>query len=194
MQGGMKASAPGRGTMIPVFSMSKLRKVRAGAAKRVARMRGAEGSTLLEFALTLPIFLTALTATASFSLGLYSMQQLSSATSGAIQTVATSRGLTTDTDPCALAVSSITSALPNWTASNFTYTLSITSPPTAPATVPVTQSQTGTGNGFSCASLEPYQTINYPVTLKVSYAYSWLPVLIFRPSSAIAATEGAMSY
>jgi Flp pilus assembly protein TadG len=173
--------------MIPICKLRRPQWLRAGAAKRFARRRSEEGSTLVEFAVTLPIFLTVLTGAASFSLALYGMQQLSNATSAAVQSVADGRALTSD--PCAAAVSSITSTLPTWSATKFTYTLTITdSTETAHKYGPTT------GSSFSCTAGETYQSENFPVTLQVSYAYSWLPILAFSPSSALSATEGTMSF
>jgi Flp pilus assembly protein TadG len=174
--------------MIPICNLRGMRMLFAGAARRVARMRSQEGSTLVEFAVTLPVFLTALTGAASFSLALYNMQQLSNATSVAVQAVADERGMATD--PCAVAASSVASTLPNWLAGNFTYTMWITDGSTGVAT----QEGPTTGGGFSCPSGESIQSENYPVTLTISYKYSWLPILAFSPSSNLSATEGTMSY
>ena len=112
--------------MIQFCNLRILRSMCARAAKRLARLRSEEGATLMETAVTLPVFLGALAVGASVSLGLYNVQQLSNASSIAITAVAENRGLTAD--PCKLAVSSITATLPHWTAGNFTYTLTISYP------------------------------------------------------------------
>jgi Flp pilus assembly protein TadG len=161
------------------------------AAKRLAGLSKETGTTLMETAVTLPVFLGALTVGASVSLGLYSVQQLSNATSAAVVTVAEERGLATD--PCALAVSSMTATLPHWTASKFTYTLTISYQNSSGGTTSTTYGPTA-GSGFSCTAGEALQTGDYPVTLKVSYAYAWLPMVGSHPTGNIAATEGTMSY
>jgi len=168
-----------------------LRMMLARAAKGIVRWRSEEGNALLEFAWVLPVLFGVLTAAASFSLALYNMQQLSNATSTTVQTIADSRGLTTDTDPCALAASTMATALPKWSPAKFTYTLTITD-----STSTAHQYGPTTGSGFTCSAGAAEQSENYPIALKVSYAYSWIPILGFNTSnwSALTATEGTMSY
>jgi Flp pilus assembly protein TadG len=173
--------------MIPICNPGRLRMLFARAAGRVAQIGSEEGTSLLEFAITGVVFFTVLTGAASFSLALYSMQQLSNATSSAIQSVSELRGITTD--PCKAAVTSITGTLPNWTASKFTYTMWITD-----STGKANKFGPTTGSGFSCTGGVTDQTENYPVTLTVSYAYSWIPILGLSPKSPLTATEGTMSY
>jgi Flp pilus assembly protein TadG len=177
--------------MIQFCNLRILRSMCARAAKRLARLRSEEGATLMETAVTLPVFLGALAVGASVSLGLYNVQQLSNASSIAITAVAENRGLTAD--PCKLAVSSITATLPHWTAGNFTYTLTISYPTSTGTTSTVTYGPT-TGSGFTCPAGVGYQAENYAVTLKVGYAYSWLPIVGSHSTGTIAATEGTMSY
>lgn len=152
--------------------------------------RGEEGAALLEFAITLPMLMMVLTGTASFSLGLYFLQQIGNATSSAALTVAGAAGvgLNNTDDPCAWAVSSVTSALPNLTASKLTYTLTVTdSSGTAHKYGPTT------GSSFSCTAGYALEAPNEPVVLTVSYAYTWLPVLNFSPSSSLTSTEAAVA-
>lgn len=186
---GMEASAPGGGTMIPICKPRVMRMLLARATQCVARMRSEEGSTLVEFALTATVLFAVLTGAGSFSVALYNLQKLSNATSSAVQAVADERGIATD--PCGVAVSSITSSLPTWTAGNFTYTLWITN-----SSGTTTEGPT-TGSGFTCPTGETVQSENYPVTLQVSYKYSWLPIVGWTPHGAtsnLTATEGTMSY
>jgi Flp pilus assembly protein TadG len=93
-------------------------------SRRAFGRRGEEGAALLEFAITLPLLMTVLTGTASFSLALYLLQQIGNATSTAAQLLGAEQGLITD--PCATVVTSVTKSLPNLTASKITYTVSIT--------------------------------------------------------------------
>jgi Flp pilus assembly protein TadG len=156
----------------------------ARRSRRAFGRRGEEGAALLEFAITLPLLMTVLTGTASFSLGLYLLQQIGNATSTAAQLLGAEQGLITD--PCKTVVTSVTGSLPNLTASKITYTVSITdSSGTA-------HSQTATGSTFSCTSLASDMAPNEPVTVTVSYAYSWLPILNFSPSSGLSSSETAL--
>lgn len=145
---------------------------------------GEEGSAeLVEFAFVLPGLMIVLTGTISFALALYNMQQLNNATGNAVQVVADEAGLITD--PCAQAVTSVTAALPNWTASKFTYTMVITDSSNGTHTYGPT-----TGSSFSCTAGATEEAQNYPIVLTVSYAYTWLPILKFSPSSPLTSTEG----
>jgi Flp pilus assembly protein TadG len=153
---------------------------------RGLRLRGEEGGALVEFAVTIPLMMTVLTGTASFSMALYYLQQLGNATSTAVQLVGAEQGLTTD--PCATAVTSITSTLPSWNAKNLTYTLTITNSSGTATTYGPT-----TGSSFSCTAGASELAPNEPVSLSVSFAYSWLPVYKFSPSSALTASDAAMA-
>ncbi len=158
-------------------------------ARRVRRAfgrRGEEGAALLEFAVTLPLLMTVLTGTASFSLALYCLQQIGNAASTAAQLLGAEQGLITD--PCKTVATSVTGSLPNLTASKITYTVSITDSSGTVHTTPATQ-----GSSFSCTSYASYMAPNEPVSVTVSYAYSWLPVLNFSPSSSLTSTETALA-
>ena len=155
-------------------------------AKRALRFGGEDGGALVEFAVTLPLFMTVLTGTASFSLAFYSLQQLGNATSNAAQLVAAEQGLLTD--PCATTVTSVTGSLPGWTASKLTYTETITdSSGTAHTYGPTT------GSSFSCTAGAALEAPNEPVSVTVSYSYTWLPVLAFSPSSSLTSSETALA-
>src|SRR5579862_5410669 len=62
------------------FGVRRLANSLVRATKRVLRFGGEEGGALVEFAVTLPLFVTVITGTASLSLGAYSLQQLANAT------------------------------------------------------------------------------------------------------------------
>ena len=156
-----------------------------GRICRALRLAGEEGGALAEFAVTLPLMLTVLTGAASFCLALYSFQQLSNATSTAAQQLAAEQGLITD--PCATMVTTVTSALPNWTASKLTYTVTITDANGAAHTYGPTA-----GSSFSCTAGAANMAANEPLTVQVSYQYTWFPILDFSPSSALGATETAL--
>jgi Flp pilus assembly protein TadG len=154
--------------------------------KRVFGSRGEEGAALLEFAVTLPLFLTVLTGTASFSLALYFLQQIGNATSTASQLLGAEAGLITD--PCASTVTSVTASLPNMTASKITYTVVITDSGGTAHTYGPTA-----GSSFSCTAGAAEMAPNEPVTVTVKYSYSWLPILAFSPSSSLVSSETALA-
>lgn len=149
------------------------------------RLLGEQGSALVEMSVTLPLLVTVLTGSASFSLALYSFQQLGNVTSTSVQLLGAEQGLITD--PCATAVSSVTTALPNWTASKVTYTLTITDSSGTAHTFGPTS-----GSSFSCTSGASEMAANEPVSLKVAYQYTWFPILDFSPSSNISVTQSAL--
>jgi Flp pilus assembly protein TadG len=155
--------------------------------------RGDEGAALLEFAITMPLLMIVLLGTVSFSLALYNLQQIGNATSSAAMSVGGEAGLFPNNDPCAAAKSFVTGALPNMTPASLGLTLVITD------TSLNTDKYTGTGASFSCTSA-PAMEANYPVTLTVSYAYSWfgiphfatLPGFTFVPSGNLTSTQAAI--
>jgi Flp pilus assembly protein TadG len=183
-----EASAAGAGRKVMKLDMGLRRQVRfmSRAVKRAMRLRGEEGGALLEFAITLPLLMTVLTGAASFSLAFYSLQQLGNAVSSASQLVAAEQGLITD--PCAQAVTSVTGSLPGWTASKLTYTMVITDSSGSAHTYGPTA-----GSSFSCTAGAALEAPNEPVTLTVSYAYTWMPILAFSPSSPLTSTEAALA-
>jgi Flp pilus assembly protein TadG len=165
-----------------------LRKLAGSNVRRLMRavgFRGEEGGALVEFAVTLPLFLTVLTGTASFSLGLYFVQQIGNATSSAAMSLGGEAGLFPNNDPCAAAKSFVTGALPNLAPSKLTLKLVLTD------TNLGTDTYNGTGSTFSC-STAPAMEANYPVTLTVTYSYQWMPILKFSPSSSLSSTQAAI--
>jgi Flp pilus assembly protein TadG len=182
----MRKPAEPRGeTMKMGNGLRKIGNLFARRSRRAFGRRGEEGAALLEFAITLPLLMTVLTGTASFSLALYLLQQIGNATSTAAQLLGADVGLVSD--PCNVVVKSVTGSLPNLTASKITYTVSITDNTGTVHTTPAT-----TGSSFSCTSYASYMYANYPVTVTVSYAYSWLPILGFSPSSGLSSSETAL--
>jgi len=151
-----------------------------------------EGSQLVEMAVVAPLLLIILTGMASFGMALYSQQQLGLAAANAVQAVATGTSLISD--PCATVESDVTKSLPQWTAANITYTLTIYTKSTSSVVA------TGTGTSFSCTSDAVDLTTFQPVVLKVSYPYSWFPIFqwakygtSFTPSGSLSTTQAAMA-
>jgi Flp pilus assembly protein TadG len=136
-----------------------------------------EGTQLVEMAFVAPIMMLMLTGLASFGMALYSYQQLGYAVATAAEEVGAAQGVTVS-DPCAQIESIVTSLLPNWSVSKFTYTVAITSP-SGTTTTPAT-----TGSGFSCASDESDMTMGYPMRVTVSYQYNWFSVFTWRPDNS----------
>ncbi|MGA9061056.1 MAG: TadE/TadG family type IV pilus assembly protein [Terracidiphilus sp.] len=169
----------------------------AGRVKRALGRRGEEGAALLEFALTLPLLLAILTGTASISLGLYILQEIGNADSAGAQCLAGIAG--NSADPCAWVATQIAASLPNLTLSNASFTVTVTNAsgtttygPFTPSSAPSAMC-TAAGNAGSSP-----EVANYPVTVTVTYVYSWLPVMnwgagwsIFNvnPTSNLTATE-----
>ena len=162
---------------------------------RLARLRGEDGSELIEFAFVFPALMAVLTLVASAAMGFYNYQQLANATATAVQYVADDQGLVTD--PCATAVTQVTSSwqLKGWTAANFSYAISITDSTGTAHRFPTTGMDTGTA--FTCTSLATDVAPNEPVVLTVSYSYNWFPVFnaIYtgRPGGKPVATTGALT-
>jgi Flp pilus assembly protein TadG len=160
-----------------------------------------EGSQLVEMAVVAPMLLVILTGMASFGMALYSQQQLGLATANAVQAVAT--GASYVTNPCSTIEADEVAGLPNWTAANLTYTITITM---VSGTTTTTQTDTWTGTNYpsdcTTTDLTDLTSTNaqfQPLTLKVSYPYSWFPIFswskygsTFKPSGNLQTTQAAM--
>ncbi len=183
----------GRGKEMKIgFDLRRHGRTLACVARRALRLRREEGgSELVEFAFVLPGLMIVLTGTVSFALALYCLQQLGNATANAVQTVAAEAALASD--PCAQAVTSVTSALSGWDTTKLTYTMVITYP-SGGTTVAASYGPT-TGSGFTCVAgaSELLGSQNYPIVLTVKYDYAWLPILKFTPSSPLISTQGAIA-
>ena len=168
----------------------------ARVASQALRFRGEEGGSLVELAIFAPLLFLILTGAASFTMAFFTLQQLGNATSSAVQAIAAEQG--SNADPCNLAMTTIQGDLPGFTAANLSYTLVVTSTTGTGTTFSSTSGSYGTNTSFSCGGTDTTSTNfapNEPVTLTVSYTYSWLPVLKFTPTSKspLTATETAMA-
>ncbi len=148
--------------------------------------RGEEGSALVEFALTLPMLFGLIYLAASLTLGMYNLQQLGNATSATAMAVGSDAGLFPGNDPCAYAETTMVASLPTWKAANFTYKLTITDASDA------SHAYSGSGTSFSCTTA-PSMGPNYPVTLTVSYTYSWLGIPAMPFFNAGTKTAGVLA-
>ena len=163
-----------------MWSLRRRAHLRARSMKRRFGFRSEEGAALVEFAVTLPLFMMVLTGTASFSLGLYFLQQIGNATSTTAQQLGAEAGLITD--PCATAASTISAALPNLSPSKISYTITVTD-----------SSGSYSSSAANCTTLGGHLVANYPVTVTVSYQYSWMPVFRFSPSSSLVSSQTALA-
>jgi Flp pilus assembly protein TadG len=160
-----------------------------------------EGSQLVEMAVVAPLLLVILTGMASFGMALYSQQQLGLATANAAQAVAT--GASYITNPCQSVEADVTSGLPNWTAASFNYTITITMV-TSGTTTTQTDTWKGTSYPADCTTTDLTDLTStpaqfHPFTLKVTYPYSWFPIMnwgsygsTIKPSGNLTSTQAAM--
>jgi len=151
------------------------------------------GSTAVESALvTLFIFTPLVLGLFSCAMALVAYQQLGYATMTATQTLAAGRGVMSD--PCKSAANSITSQLSNWSPNNFTYTVTITSTVDAVNTTTSYGPYTGTANATCTAASTTLtnaigDTNGNPVTLHVTYSYSWFPIFGSKITGNLAAED-----
>lgn len=153
---------------------------RVRGLKRILGRRQEEGSALVEFALTLPLFIAVLMGTTSFSLGLYVMQQIGNAASAVTLSIG-AQGRESS-DPCAMIATQVTQMLPGLTAGNLTYSVTVTDASGDPTTYgpfspPSSGTCTAAGDG-STATAPMAQ--NEPVQVTITYSYSWLPFLNYN--------------
>jgi Flp pilus assembly protein TadG len=150
-----------------------------------------DGQSLVEFALVVPMLLMVLTFMFSLSMAMISYEQLNSATSSAaLQVLATSRNVLAD--PCASVESSVSTALPGFTASKLTYTVTIQNSSGSNVTYGPT-----TGTGFSCtgaATVLSADNTSTPGSLTVSYPYTWIPVYLQKMTGNLSATQPVTVY
>ncbi|MDR3750936.1 MAG: TadE/TadG family type IV pilus assembly protein [Terracidiphilus sp.] len=144
--------------------------------------RGNEGQSVVEFALIMPLLATVLFGMYSLTMALYNYQQLSYAAFTAAQQAGAGRGLLSD--PCATVASTITAALPTWTTTKFTYAVTITN-----STGTATLYGPTTGSSFSCTAGAAVMAQNEPLTVGVSYQYSWIPAYLLKLSGNLSTTE-----
>lgn len=139
-----------------------------------------EGQSAVESALVIFIvFAPMVLGLFSCVLAMISYEQLGYATMNATQTLAAGRGVMTD--PCKSAASVVTGFLPNWGAANFTYTVTITSTVDAVNTTTTYGPYVGTSAATCTAAATTLtnaigDTNGNPVTLHMSYTYTWFPM------------------
>jgi Flp pilus assembly protein TadG len=152
---------------------------------------GDEGNAMVEFAFMLPLLMMILTFMFSLSMAMISYEQFNSATSSAaLEQLAPARNVLAD--PCSSIQTAITTALPGWNASKFTYSVTIQNSSGSNVTYGPT-----TGAGFSCTAaytvLSADQT-STPASLSVSYPYSWMPVFMQHMAGNLSVTQPVTVY
>lgn len=158
---------------------------RTGRRIRALLHRGEEGQSIVEFALISPLLLTMMLGMYSMTMALYNYEQLSYSAFNAAQQVGAGRGLLTD--PCATVATEVPAGLPTWTASKFTYTLTITdSSGTAHQYGP-------SGSSFTCTAGAANMAQNEPIKVGVSYTYSWIPAYLLNLSGNLSTTETVLT-
>jgi Flp pilus assembly protein TadG len=104
------------------LAASRVRLKARTIAKKIRRhlkAGGEQGSSLIEFAVCLPVLMLILTGTFAFGIALNNYLMLTNATCIGAQQLSISRGQTTD--PCATAVSAVTAASPLLKSAGLTY-------------------------------------------------------------------------
>ena len=136
------------------------------AARLLARLRtgGEEGSSLIEFAVCLPVLLLILTGTFVFGLALNNYLMLTNATTIGAQQLSISRGQTTD--PCSTASTAIIAASPLLKASNLSFAYVINGVSYAGTSCSSGSTTTGAA-GNLLQGVAAKVTVTYPCNLAV---------------------------
>jgi len=160
-----------------------------------------EGSALVETAIVLPLVLLILTAAASYAWSFYGLQELGNAVTAAAQAVGTNARSVSN--PCSVVVTQVTATLPDWNASNLTYTVSFSN--SSSNTTPTTPySWTGSTAPTSCAAEGDMgstpQMANTPISVTVQYnstglpIFQWLASWNINPLSNLSSSETTMAF
>jgi Flp pilus assembly protein TadG len=155
---------------------------RTRAARICARLNsgGEEGSSLIEFAVCLPVLLLIMTGTFQFGLALNNYLMLTNATCVGAQQLAISRGQTLD--PCATAVSAVTSAAPLLKSANLSFTFILNGTTYTGTSCNSTSTTTGAA-GNMVQGKTAQVTVTYPCSLVV-YNANIVPVCSLKAQLA----------
>ncbi|MGD0680559.1 MAG: TadE/TadG family type IV pilus assembly protein [Terracidiphilus sp.] len=153
-----------------------------------------EGQSLVEFAILVPMLLMVLTFMFSISMAMVNYEQLSAAVSNAALQDLTNALVVSGGDPCASIQTAVSNALPSFTASKLTYTVTVlNSSGTA-----VTYGPTA-GSSFSCSAavavLQADEAANQQTTsgtLTVTYTYTWIPVYMQKMTGNLTASQAVL--
>ena len=136
---------------------------RKAAARMIARWRREQsGSSLIEFALVLPVMLLVMTGIFSFSMALYRQEQLTQAVGAGGQYLQQIR--TSTTDPCKDTYNAITSAAPALTGSSITLTITMGSTNVTGTSCAGDQTDLTQGGNVTVAATYPCTLTGYKYT------------------------------
>ena len=122
------------------------------------RRRRQAGAELVEFSLVMPLLLLTVTGMVSFGFAMRNYLVLTNGVNAGAQTLAMSRGQTTD--PCATAVAAVEASAPSLTAGSLSFTIVING-----TTYTSTSCTSGTANMVQGATAQV--TASYPCTLAI---------------------------
>ena len=128
------------------------------------RMGEDQGSSLIEFAVALPVMLLVVTGITTFGLAINSYVSLTDATNTAARQVAISRGETND--PCALAVGVVENAAPFLATSSLSFTLTLNGTVYTGTTCSSTSTTSGAAANLLAGKKATLQ-VTYPCSLQV---------------------------
>lgn len=139
----------------------------ASPLRAFARSR-AEGSALVELAVTLPIIFLIMTGIFAFSIALYQKLALAEGASAGARLLATERG---QVDPCSATASAVIAAAPSLNSSEITYTIVLdgnTQVNGVQGSSNVTcAGSKNTANTYMVSGAAASLTLSYPCTIKV---------------------------
>ena len=136
---------------------------RKAAARMVARWRREQnGSSLIEFALVMPVMLLVMTGIFSMGIAFNQQEQLTQAVGAGGQYLQQIR--TSTTDPCKDTYNAITGAAPNLTAANITLTVTMGTTAVTAKTCSGDQSLLTQGGNATVSATYPCSIIAYKYT------------------------------
>jgi len=173
---------------VAAASQTSVKNRSIGGRLRISFRCGDEGQSLIEFAVVLPVFLLLITGMFSVVMAVMSYEQLGEATFAGSQVLQNGRGMLSNGDPCASVATAVTASLPTWTATQFTYTVTITDSTGTPSS-----SGALVGPSPTCTSLYTSMANNEPATLTVSYSYTWMPTYLWNPGTSLLSRSQTVS-
>jgi Flp pilus assembly protein TadG len=150
----------------------KVLQARKAAAQIVARWRGdQQGSSMIEFAMVLPVMLMAMMGIAAFGMAMNNYTSLTNATGVAARQLALSRGNTTD--PCKLAATATYNAAPLLTQSSLVFVTVINGTRFTGNTCSSSSTTTGAAGDMVQGTTVTF-TVTYPCSLSI-YGKNYAP-------------------
>ena len=145
------------------MSIEKVLLARKAATRMVTRWRREQnGSSMIEFALVMPVMLLVMTGIFSFAVAINHQQQLTQAVGAGGQYLQQIRATTTD--PCKDTFTAITNSSPNLSSSNITLTVTMGTTNVTAKTCAGDQSLLTQGGSVSVAATYPCTLTGYGYT------------------------------